>query len=80
MIAIFVGAIGNVQIDIDSCDDIDLNCEETFSPNGFDYHHDDHEEILVKLLSEEFSSHTFSGSIDLDDWSECGVELQEGWR
>ncbi len=81
MIAVFVGAVGNVQIDIDSCESIDLSCEETFPPQGYDpcnqAHHD---ETLIELLNEEFNSHLYTGNIDLGEWSENGVEVQNGWR
>ena len=35
-IAVIVGPIGNIQISIDSCPDIDLSCEDTFAPEGYD--------------------------------------------
>ena len=80
-IAVIVGPIGNIQIAIDSCEDIDLSCEETFAPDGFDpCNQGNHEETLIELLTEEFNSHVYTGGIDLGDWSENGVEVQDGWR
>ena len=80
-VAVIVGPIGNIQIAIDSCEDIDLSCEETFAPDGFDpCNQGNHEETLIELLTEEFNSHVYTGGIDLGDWSENGVEVQDGWR
>ena len=80
-IAVIVGPIGNIQISIDSCEDIDLSCEDTFAPEGYDpCNHSEHEDTLIELLTEEFNSHVYHGGIDLGDWSENGVEVQEGWR
>ena len=80
-IAVIVGPIGNIQIAIDSCEDIDLSCGDTFAPEGYDpCNQADHDEILIDLLSEEFNSHVYHGGIDLGDWSENGVEVQDGWR
>ena len=31
-IAVIVGPIGNIQIGINFCEDIDLSCEDTFAP------------------------------------------------
>ena len=80
-IAVIVGPIGNIQIAIDHCPDIDLSCEDTFAPEGYDpCNQADHDDILIDLLTEEFNSHVYTGGIDLGDWSENGVEVQDGWR
>ena len=81
MLAVFVGPIGNVPIDIDSCEGIDLSCEEPFTPHGYDhYSQPDHDETLIGLINEEFNSHVWTGNIDLGEWSENGIEVQDGWR
>lgn len=80
-IAVIVGPIGNIQIAIDSCEGIDLSCEETFAPEGYDpCNQADHDETLLGLLTEEFNSHVYTGGIDLGVWTEDGVEVQNGWR
>ena len=80
-IAVIVGPIGNIQIGINFCEDIDLSCEDTFAPEGYDpCNHSEHEDTLIELLTEEFNGHVYHGGIDLGDWSENGVEVQEGWR
>ena len=80
-IAVIVGPICNIQIVINLCEDIDLSCEDTFAPEGYDpCNHSEHEDTLIELLTEEFNSHVYHGGIDLGDWSENGVEVQEGWR
>ena len=80
-IAVIVGPIGNIQIGINLCEDIDLSCEDTFAPEGYaPCNHSEHEDTLIELLTEEFNSHVYHGGIDLGDWSENGVEVQEGWR
>lgn len=80
-VAVIVGPIGNIQIGINFCEDIDLGCTDTFAPEGYDPANEaDHEDTLLELLTEEFNSHVYHGGIDLSDWSDNGVEVQEGWR
>lgn len=80
-VAVIVGPVGNIQIGINFCEDIDLECTDTFAPEGYDpVNEADHEDTLLELLTEEFNNHVYHGGIDLSDWSEQGVEVQEGWR